>query len=152
MTQPQNPGQPYFPPASSAPSAPIPGQPYPPQGAPQTGPIPSAPSAAMPGGPVPPGQPYPPQGPAGDSLFGNLFDTSKGFAERFGKVAFIVAVIAFTLNWLYAAFSHGDNYDGYDFGEFLISLFIYAPWAVMQIFLVRLFIELVVNASKRAQS
>ncbi|MBO3725511.1 collagen-like protein [Actinomyces bowdenii] len=153
MTQPQTPGQPYYPQQPSAPSAPIPGQPYPPQMPGQQ--VPGAPM----GGPAP-GQPYPPQAPAGDSFVGNLFDTSKGFVERFGKIILIVATVAFILNWLYAAYTSGDIGGEYNvetgsrsfaFGEFLVSLLVNAPWAVLQIGLVRLFIELVANSAKRTQ-
>ena len=76
MTQPPNPGQPFYQQQPSAPSAPVPGQPYPPQQQQFQG---------APGAPGAPGQPYP-QAPAGDSFMGNLFDTAKPFAEKFGKV------------------------------------------------------------------
>ena len=69
MTQPPNPGQPFYQQQPSAPSAPAPGQPYPPQQQFQGAPgAPAAPGA--------PGQPFP-QAPAGDSFMGNLFDTAK---------------------------------------------------------------------------
>ena len=89
MTQPPNPGQPFYQQQPSAPSAPAPGQPYPPQQQFQGAPgAPAAPGA--------PGQPFP-QAPAGDSFMGNLFDTAKPFAEKFGKVFFYIAAIALVL-------------------------------------------------------
>ncbi|BDA64048.1 MULTISPECIES: collagen-like protein [Actinomyces] len=153
MTQPQPPGQPYYPQQPSAPSAPIPGQPYPAQAPGQQVPV-------APGAGAAPGQPYPPQAPAGDSFFSNLFDTSKAFAEKFGKVIFIVATVAFVLSWLYAAYKAGDYAGEYNvetgsrsfaFGEFLVNLLFNAPWAFAQIGLVRLFVELVANSAKRTQ-
>ena len=80
MTQPPNPGQPFYQQQPSAPSAPVPGQPYPPQQ--QFQGAPGAPAA--PGAPGAPGQPFPPA-QTGDSFMGNFFDTAKPFAEKFGK-------------------------------------------------------------------
>ena len=158
MTQPVNPGQPYIPQAS-APSAPgtYPGQPY----------IPPTSAASAPGvypgqqphpGQVPGG--FPAQAPVGDSFFGNLFDTSRGFAEKYGKVIFIVAAVSFVLMWIYGAYVAGDaaaayNFDGgreYNVGRFFIDLLLTAPYCVLQIGLVRLFIELVRGSAHRAQA
>ena len=139
MTQPPNPGQPFYQQQPSAPSAPASGQPYPPQ--PQFQGAPGAPAA-----------------PAGDSFMGNLFDTAKPFAEKFGKVFFYIAAIALVANWLYSAYNAGDiagNYDietqsrSFNFGNFLLSLLFDAPWIVTQIGLIRLFIELVINSGKK---
>ena len=106
MTQPPNPGQPFYQQQPSAPSAPAPGQPYPPQQQFQGAPgAPAAPGA--------PGQPFP-QAPAGDSFMGNLFDTAKPFAEKFGKVFFYIAAIALVANWLYSAYNAGDIAGNYD--------------------------------------
>lgn len=89
---------------------------------------------------------------------GNLFDTAKPFAEKFGKVFFYIAAIALVVNWLYAAYNAGDITRGFDielqggsfnFGRFLLSLLFDAPWVVAQIGLIRLFIELVINSSKK---
>ena len=154
MTQPQPPGQPYFPQQPSAPSAPIPGQPYPQQAPGQPfQPAPGAP-AGMPGA----GQAYPPQVPA-ESFFGNLFDTSKGFVQKFGKAVFIIAVVALVVGWLYSAYQAGDNsYDRdtgelyFSFAEFLVDLVMGAPWVVTEILLIRLFIELVSSVTKRPQA
>ena len=150
MTQPPNPGQPFYQQQPSAPSAPAPGQPYPPQQQFQGAPgAPAAPGA--------PGQPFP-QAPAGDSFMGNLFDTAKPFAEKFGKVFFYIAAIALVANWLYSAYNAGDiagNYDietqsrSFNFGRFLLSLLFDAPWVVAEIGLIRLFIELVINSGKK---
>ena len=150
MTQPPNPGQPFYQQQPSAPSAPAPGQPYPPQQQFQGAPgAPAAPGA--------PGQPFP-QAPAGDSFMGNLFNVSKPFAEKFGKVFFYIAAIALVASWLYSAYNAGDiagNYDietqsrSFNFGKFLLSLLFDAPWIVTQIGLIRLFLELVINSSKK---
>ena len=150
MTQPPNPGQPFYQQQPSAPSAPVPGQPYPPQQQFQGAPgAPAAPGA--------PGQPFP-QAPAGDSFMGNLFNVSKPFAEKFGKVFFYIAAIALVASWLYSAYNAGDiagNYDietqsrSFNFGKFLLSLLFDAPWIVTQIGLIRLFLELVINSSKK---
>lgn len=150
MTQPPNPGQPFYQQQPSAPSAPVPGQPYPPQQQFQGAPgAPAAPGA--------PGQPFA-QAPAGDSFMGNLFDTAKPFVEKFGKVVFYIAAIALVVNWLYSAYNAGDfggTYDiesqgrSFNFGKFLLSLLFDAPWVVAQIGLIRLFIELVINSAKK---
>ena len=150
MTQPPNPGQPFYQQQPSAPSAPVPGQPYPPQQQFQGAPgAPAAPGA--------PGQPFA-QAPAGDSFMGNLFDTAKPFVEKFGKVVFYIAAIALVVNWLYSAYNAGDlggTYDiesqgrSFNFGKFLLSLLFDAPWVVAQIGLIRLFIELVINSGKK---
>lgn len=150
MTQPPNPGQPFYQQQPSAPSAPVPGQPYPPQQQFQGAPgAPAAPGA--------PGQPFA-QAPAGDSFMGNLFDTAKPFAEKFGKVLFYIAAIALVVSWLYSAYNAGDlggTYDiesqgrSFNFGKFLLSLLFDAPWVVAQIGLIRLFIELVINSGKK---
>ena len=150
MTQPPNPGQPFYQQQPSAPSAPAPGQPYPPQQQFQGAPgAPAAPGA--------PGQPFP-QAPAGDSFMGNLFDTAKPFAEKFGKVFFYIVAGGLIALWLYNAYNAGDiagNYDietqsrSFNFGKFLLSLLFDAPWIVTQIGLIRLFIELVINSGKK---
>ena len=150
MTQPPNPGQPFYQQQPSAPSAPAPGQPYPPQQQFQGAPgAPAAPGA--------PGQPFP-QAPAGDSFMGNLFDTAKPFAEKFGKMLFYIAAIALVVSWLYSAYKAGDLTGGHDiqleggnfnFGRFLLSLLFDAPWVVAEIGLIRLFIELVINSGKK---
>ncbi|WP_276779279.1 hypothetical protein [Actinomyces gerencseriae] len=134
MTQPPspapNPGQPYIPP-SSAPSAP---GTYNPQqqfaGAPQTAQY--APAGAM-----------PPQSAAGGSLFSNLFDASRAFASRYGTIVMIVGTVGYVLLWLYAAYSTssiGNN--NLDVGRFLVNLLMNAPKACVDIFLLRLVLEI----------
>ena len=89
---------------------------------------------------------------------GNLFNVSKPFAEKFGKVFFYIAAIALVASWLYSAYNAGDiagNYDietqsrSFNFGKFLLSLLFDAPWTFVQIGLIRLFLELVINSGKK---
>ena len=148
MTQPPNPGQPFYQQQPSAPSAPVPGQPYPPQQQQFQG---------APGAPGAPGQPYP-QAPAGDSFMGNLFDTAKPFAEKFGKVFFYIVAGGLIALWLYNAYNAGSlagdlDYESgkrsFSFGTFVLDLVFNALWTFAQIGLVRLFIELVINSGKK---
>ncbi|OLO43693.1 hypothetical protein [Actinomyces oris] len=147
MTQPPNPGQPFYQQQPSAPSAPVPGQPYPPQQQFQ----------GAPGAPGAPGQPYP-QAPAGDSFMGNLFDTAKPFAEKFGKVFFYIVAGGLIALWLYNAYNAGSlagdlDYESgkrsFSFGTFVLDLVFNALWTFAQIGLIRLFIELVINSGKK---
>ena len=150
MTQPPNPGQPFYQQQPSAPSAPAPGQPYPPQQRFQGAPgAPAAPGA--------PGQPFP-QAPAGDSFMGNLFDTAKPFAEKFGKVFFYIVAGGLIALWLYNAYNAGSlagdiDYESgkrsFAFGTFVLYLVFNSLWTFAQIGLVRLFIELVINSGKK---
>ena len=147
MTQPPNPGQPFYQQQPSAPSAPVPGQPYPPQQQFQ----------GAPGAPGAPGQPYP-QAPAGDSFMGNLFDTAKPFAEKFGKVFFYIVAGGLIALWLYNAYNAGSlagdlDYESgkrsFSFGTFVLDLVFNSLWTFAQIGLVRLFLELVINSGKK---
>ena len=150
MTQPPNPGQPFYQQQPSAPSAPAPGQPYPPQQQFQGAPgAPAAPGA--------PGQPFP-QAPAGDSFMGNLFDTAKPFAEKFGKVFFYIVAGGLIALWLYNAYNAGSLAGDIDYesgkrsfavGTFVLYLVFNSLWTFAQIGLVRLFIELVINSGKK---
>ena len=150
MTQPPTPGQPFSQQQPSAPSAPAPGQPYPPQQQFQGAPgAPAAPGA--------PGQPFP-QAPAGDSFMGNLFDTAKPFAEKFGKVFFYIVAGGLIALWLYNAYNAGSlagdiDYESgkrsFAFGTFVLYLVFNSLWTFAQIGLVRLFIELVINSGKK---
>ena len=150
MTQPPNPGQPFYQQQPSAPSAPVPGQPYPPQQQFQGAPgAPAAPGA--------PGQPFP-QAPAGDSFMGNLFNVSKPFAEKFGKVFFYIVAGGLIAVWLYNAYNAGSlagdiDYESgkrsFAFGTFVLYLVFNSLWTFAQIGLVRLFIELVINSGKK---
>ena len=148
MTQPPNPGQPFYQQQPSAPSAPVPGQPYPPQQQQFQG---------APGAPGAPGQPYP-QAPAGDSFMGNLFDTAKPFAEKFGTVFFYIVAGGLIALWLYNAYNAGSlagdiDYESgkrsFAFGTFVLYLVFNSLWTFAQIGLVRLFIELVINSGKK---
>ena len=150
MTQPPNPGQPFYQQQPSAPSAPVPGQPYPPQQQFQGAPgAPAAPGA--------PGQPFP-QPPAGDSFMGNLFNVSKPFAEKFGKVFFYIVAGGLIAVWLYNAYHAGSlagdiDYESgkrsFAFGTFVLDLVFNSLWTFAQIGLVRLFLELVINSGKK---
>ena len=150
MTQPPNPGQPFYQQQPSAPSAPVPGQPYPPQQQFQGAPgAPAAPGA--------PGQPFP-QAPAGDSFMGNLFNVSKPFAEKFGKVFFYIVAGGLIALWLYNAYNAGSlagdiDYESgkrsFAFGTFVLYLVFNSLWTFAQIGLVRLFLELVINSGKK---
>ena len=150
MTQPPNPGQPFYQQQPSAPSAPAPGQPYPPQQQFQGAPgAPAAPGA--------PGQPFP-QAPAGDSFMGNLFDTAKPFAEKFGKVFFYIVAGGLIALWLYNAYNAGSlagdiDYESgkrsFAFGTFVLYLVFNSLWTFAQIGPARLFIELVINSGKK---
>ena len=150
MTPPPNPGQPFYQQQPSAPSAPAPGQPYPPQQQFQGAPgAPAAPGA--------PGQPFP-QAPAGDSFMGNLFDTAKPFAEKFGKVFFYIVAGGLIALWLYNAYNAGSlagdiDYESgkrsFAFGTFVLYLVFNSLWTFAQIGLIRLFIELVINSGKK---
>ena len=86
---------------------------------------------------------------------GNLLDTAKPFAEKFGKVFFYIAAVALVFRWGYMAYSAAADshpyaevfYAGRFFGDLLVN----APWTIVQIGLVRLFIELVISSSKNGQ-
>ena len=150
MTQPPNPGQPFYQQQPSAPSAPVPGQPYPPQQQFQGAPgAPAAPGA--------PGQPFP-QAPSGDSFMRNLFNVSKPFAEKFGKVFFYIVAGGLIALWLYNAYNAGSaagdiDYESgkrsFAFGTFVLDLVFNSLWTFAQIGLVRLFLELVINSGKK---
>lgn len=157
MTQ-QNPGQPYIPPSASSGSGAYNPQQYQAQTSQyQAG---GATSAQYQTGAQ---APYQPQAsfqqtgqqfamaPAQDSFFANLMDTSRGFVNRFGKLAFILAVVAIGVNLFFTAIMAGlgpaGNGFDLDLGRFFFSLVFSAPWALAQIILVRLFVELVRNTT-----
>ena len=168
MTQ-QNPGQPYIPPSASSGSGTYNPQQYQAQTSQyQAGGAASAASAQYQAGAQ---APYQPQAsfqqtgqqfaaaPAQDSFFANLMDTSRGFVNKFGKLIFLLAAIAILMNLFYTAYSVGltqgnvefgkdfDTEYKYNFLQFLLALLLNAPWAIAQIGLVRLFIELVRNTT-----
>ena len=160
MTQ-QNPGQPYIPPSASSGSGAYNPQQYQAQTSQyQAG---GATSAQYQTGAQ---APYQPQAsfqqtgqqfamaPAQDSFFANLMDTSRSFVDKFGKLVFLVAVIAILVNLIYGAYNEGRSVsslvrlDGdYNALQFLLNLLANIPWALTQIGLVRLFIELVRNTT-----
>jgi len=86
---------------------------------------------------------------------GNLFDVSKPFAEKFGKVIFYVIAAALIINWVYSASivgidrSYSSYNETFNVGRFFAELFFTAPWTFAQIGLIRLFVELVINSGKK---
>ena len=164
MTQ-QNPGQPYIPPSASSGSGAYNPQQYQAQTSQyQAGGAASAASAQYQTGAQ---ASYQPQAssfqqtgqqfavaPAQDSFFANLMDASRDFVNKFGKLVFLVAVIAILVNLIYGAYNEGRSVsslvrlDGdYNALQFLLNLLANIPWALTQIGLVRLFIELVRNST-----
>lgn len=167
MTQ-QNPGQPYIPPSASSGSGAYNPQQYQAQTSQyQAGGATSAASAQY--QTTGAQAPYQPQAsfqqtgqqfavaPAQDSFFANLMDTSRGFVNKFGKLIFILAAIGILVNLFYTAYAAGyisgapglmDEHEfKYNFLQFLVTLILNAPWALAQIGLVRLFVELVRNTT-----
>ena len=160
MTQ-QNPGQPYIPPSASSGSGAYNPQQYQAQTSQyQAG---GATSAQYQTGAQ---APYQPQAsfqqtgqqfamaPAQDSFFANLMDTSRSFVDKFGRLVFLLAVIAILVNLIYGAYNEGRSVsslvhlDGdYNALQFLVNLLANIPWALAEIGLVRLFIELVRNST-----
>ena len=158
MTQ-QNPGQPYIPPSASSGS----GAYNPQQYQAQTSQYQAGGAASAQYQTTGAQAPYQPQAsfqqtgqqfaaaPQQDSFFANLMDTSRGFVNRFGKLAFILAVVAIGVNLFFTAIMAGlgpaGNGFDLDLGRFFFSLVFSAPWALAQIVLVRLFVELVRNTT-----
>ena len=168
MTQ-QNPGQPYIPPSASSGSGAYNPQQYQAQTSQyQAGGATSAASAQYQTGAQAPYQPQasfqqtgqqfavaPPQ----DSFFTSLMDTSRSFVDKFGRLVFLLAVIAILVNLIYGAYNEGRSVSslvglGDDFNalQCLVNLLANIPWALAQIGLVRLFIELVRNRLWRSES
>ena len=165
MTQ-QNPGQPYIPPSASSGSGAYNPQQYQAQTSQyQAGGATSAASAQYQTGAQAPYQPQasfqqtgqqfavaPPQ----DSFFTSLMDTSRSFVDKFGRLVFLLAAFAILVNLIYGAYNEGRSVSslvglGDDFNalQCLVNLLANIPWALAQIGLVRLFIELVRNTSNR---
>ena len=161
MTQ-QNPGQPYIPPSASSGS----GAYNPQQYQAQTSQYQAGGAASAQYQTTGAQAPYQPQAsfqqtgqqfamaPAQDSFFANLMDTSRDFVNKFGKLVFLVAVIAILVNLIYGAYNEGRSVsslvrlDGdYNALQFLLNLLANSPWALAEIGLVRLFIELVRNTT-----
>ena len=88
---------------------------------------------------------------------GNLLDTAKPFAEKFGKMFFYIAAAALIISWVYSASitgvdrSYGTYGGEFNVGRFFADLVFNAPWTIVQIGLVRLFLELVINSGKNGQ-
>ncbi|MDO4244022.1 MAG: hypothetical protein Q4C85_09760 [Actinomyces sp.] len=143
MTQPQNPGQPYIPPASAASAPGAYSQPYI-QQVPYTG-------AQQPGFQQPAYDPnaapqaVPQQyAQSQDSFFSSLFSATRSFAARYGQIIMIVGAVAYVFSWLYSAYQAGDTYglDDYNFGQFLSNLFLEAPMVCVNVFILRLVVEI----------
>ena len=166
MTQ-QNPGQPYIPPSASSGSGAYNPQQYQAQTSQyQAGGATSAAYAQYQTGAQAPYQPQasfqqtgqqfavaPPQ----DSFFTSLMDTSRSFVDKFGRLVFLLAAFAILVNLIYGAYNEGRSVssliglgsDDFNALQFLLNLLANIPWALVQIGLVRLFIELVRNTSNR---
>ena len=164
MTQ-QNPGQPYIPPSASSGSGAYNPQQYQAQTSQyQAGGATSAASAQYQTGAQAPYQPQasfqqtgqqfavaPPQ----DSFFTSLMDTSRSFVDKFGRLVFLLAAFAILVNLIYGAYNEGRSVssliglgsDDFNALQFLLNLLANIPWALTQIGLVRLFIELVRNTT-----
>lgn len=125
-------------------------------------------ASAYAGGPAPysasapqAGAPYAPQGgyaPVGqDSLFGNLMNTTRAFAVKYGNALFIVALVGYGLGWLFdlitVLMSFGDygSNTGRTVVALLSTLFAGAAKAMVQLFIFRMIIELVRNTAPRGE-
>jgi|GEM_PF-438124 hypothetical protein len=125
-------------------------------------------ASAYAGGPAPysasapqAGAPYAPQGgyaPVGqDSLFGNLLNTTRAFAVKYGNALFIVALVGYGLGWLFdlitVLMSFGDygSNTGRTVVALLSTLFAGAAKAMVQLFIFRMIIELVRNTAPRGE-
>lgn len=125
-------------------------------------------ASAYAGGPAPysasapqAGAPYVPQGgyaPVGqDSLFGNLMNTTRAFAVKYGNALFIVALVGYGLGWLFDLITVLMSFGGYgsNTGRTVVSLlstlFAGAAKAMVQLFIFRMIIELVRNTAPRGE-
>ena len=123
-------------------------------------------ASAYAGGPAPysasapqAGAPYAPQGgyaPVGqDSLFGNLMNTTRAFAVKYGNALFVVALVAYGLDWLFdlitVLMSFGGSNTGRTVVSLLATLFAGAAKAMVQLFIFRMIIELVRNTAPRGE-
>lgn len=123
-------------------------------------------ASAYAGGPAPysasapqAGAPYAPQGgyaPVGqDSLFGNLMNTTRAFAVKYGNALFIVALVGYGLDWLFdlitVLMSFGGSNTGRTVVSLLATLFAGAAKAMVQLFIFRMIIELVRNTAPRGE-
>ena len=164
MTQ-QNPGQPYIPPSASSGS----GAYNPQQYQAQTSQYQAGGAASAQYQTTGAQAPYQPQAsfqqtgqqfavaPPQDSFFTSLMDTSRSFVDKFGRLVFLLAAFAILVNLIYGAYNEGRSVssliglgsDDFNALQFLLNLLANIPWALVQIGLVRLFIELVRNTSNR---
>lgn len=125
-------------------------------------------ASAYAGGPAPysasapqAGAPYAPQGgyaPVGqDSLFGNLMNTTRAFAVKYGNALFIVALVGYGLGWLFDLITVLMSFGGYGSNtgrtvvSLLATLFAGAAKAMVQLFIFRMIIELVRNTAPRGE-
>lgn len=125
-------------------------------------------ASAYAGGPAPysasapqAGAPYAPQGgyaPVGqDSLFGNLLNTTRAFAVKYGNALFIVALVGYGLGWLFDLITVLMSFGGYGSNtgrtvvSLLATLFAGAAKAMVQLFIFRMIIELVRNTAPRGE-
>lgn len=125
-------------------------------------------ASAYAGGPAPysasapqAGAPYAPQGgyaPVGqDSLFGNLLNTTRAFAVKYGNALFIVALVGYGLDWLFDLITVLMSFGGYGSNtgrtvvSLLATLFAGAAKAMVQLFIFRMIIELVRNTAPRGE-
>lgn len=123
-------------------------------------------ASAYAGGPAPysasapqAGAPYAPQGgyaPVGqDSLFGNLLNTTRAFAVKYGNALFVVALVGYGLGWLFdlitVLMSFGGSNTGRTVVSLLATLFAGAAKAMVQLFIFRMIIELVRNTAPRGE-
>ena len=129
-------------------------------------------ASAYAGGPAPysasapqAGAPYAPQGgyaPVGqDSLFGNLLNTTRAFAVKYGNALFVVALVAYGLDWLFdlikvlMSFGGRSSVYGSTTGTTVVALlstlFAGAAKAMVQLFIFRMIIELVRNTAPRGE-
>ena len=123
-------------------------------------------ASAYAGGPAPysasapqAGAPYAPQGgyaPVGqDSLFGNLLNTTRAFAVKYGNALFVVALGGYGRGWLFdlitVLMSFGGSNTGRTVVSLLATLFAGAAKAMVQLFIFRMIIELVRNTAPRGE-
>ena len=117
------------------------------------GPAPYSASAPQAGAPYAPPGGYAPVGQ--DSLFGNLLNTTRAFAVKYGTALFIVALVGYGLDWLFdlitVLMSFGGSNTGRTVVSLLATLFAGAAKAMVQLFIFRMIIELVRNTAPRGE-
>lgn len=119
------------------------------------GPAPYSASAPQAGAPYGPAGGYAPAGQ--DSLFGNLMNTTRAFAVKYGNALFIVALVGYGLDWLFDLITVLMSFGGYGSNtgrtvvSLLATLFAGAAKAMVQLFIFRMIIELVRNTAPRGE-